>query len=402
MCIVNHIRLIRLYKNCRPALASRIAGHTSALTAVLPLEEQVWIQVGSTQLDLDRPPYDRYTPHQVHWIEEGAFIKTARALAEHLDRYMPEYLHCHGPRMALLGTVAKLFSRGAKPLVVYEVHGAAAFEEWYLSSNKLAGAGKFLGYYAAESLTAVLSQRLLLVSDRIEKYYPLAKLRPSVSVPRLVDPSPSRVGVVAGSKAHSMLEFVEQAHKDDCKVVVYTGSAASWQKVDETIRLMSGMVDHGSYRALIITRQVDELRDRITNHYKRIGRDLPGDQWMIGGLEQSEVIPVLEGCDVGVLLRDDVVLNRVASPTKLYEYLYAGLLVISTSGIPEAAIAGSSSGSVLQIELDVLIHDPNYVRYVVKQANELLPQQRHSEVDAHNYTWVGHRSLAAEAYGLSI
>ena len=48
-------------------------------------------------------------------------------------------------------------------------------------------------------------------------------------------------------------------------------------------------------------------------------------------MTNKEVYKYLNAADVAFLLRDDVVLNRVASPTKLAEYMFCGLPIISTN-----------------------------------------------------------------------
>ena len=50
-------------------------------------------------------------------------------------------------------------------------------------------------------------------------------------------------------------------------------------------------------------------------------------------MNHQEVPIVLSACDMGILIREDSVTNRVASPTKFAEYLSAGLQVIITNNI---------------------------------------------------------------------
>ena len=50
-------------------------------------------------------------------------------------------------------------------------------------------------------------------------------------------------------------------------------------------------------------------------------------------LDHSEVYKTLSNCDYGILLREDKVTNRVASPVKFAEYLNAGLKVLISPNI---------------------------------------------------------------------
>ncbi|MBK9059450.1 MAG: hypothetical protein IPL81_06110 [Flavobacteriales bacterium] len=81
--------------------------------------------------------------------------------------------------------------------------------------------------------------------------------------------------------------------------------------------------------ALIAQPQVKVLfLSRPDPRIDALGQAFPGRvdrQWV----RPAEVAAILAECDHGILVREDSITNRVASPTKFAEYLRAGLKVVA-------------------------------------------------------------------------
>jgi len=108
-------------------------------------------------------------------------------------------------------------------------------------------------------------------------------------------------------------------------------------------------------------------------------------------LEQKDVHDHLIAADVGLLLRDDNVLNRVSSPTKFAEYLASGLPVVTTPYVGDYAdvVRREKIGTVVELppasDVDSLIDFLSVVR-------------RHREEFAHRCLDYAARELVWERY----
>lgn len=103
------------------------------------------------------------------------------------------------------------------------------------------------------------------------------------------------------------------------ETVVYAGGMQRWQNVEmmqEAVRRMKGGL---RYRFFI---PQPRLFWKSWRHLRR-----PADV-EVCTKTPDEVIEAYASCSYGFLLRDDIVVNRVACPTKLVEYLAAGIIPI--------------------------------------------------------------------------
>jgi glycosyltransferase involved in cell wall biosynthesis len=131
-------------------------------------------------------------------------------------------------------------------------------------------------------------------------------------------------------------------------VVVYSGGTYEYQRVPEMCALfarIAGRSDDAFW--LILSWGDHELFRRCLQEHGVDKR-----RFCLKNVKQSEVHDHLVAGDVGLLLREDHVLNRVSSPTKFAEYLAAGVPVISTPYV------GDVSGAVIQENVGTIVDLP--------------------------------------------
>jgi glycosyltransferase involved in cell wall biosynthesis len=115
--------------------------------------------------------------------------------------------------------------------------------------------------------------------------------------------------------------------RENDPLFVYCGSLAKWQLLDRALQLFHACRQYvgSSARMLILT---PAKRSAVNELVRSCG--LTDDMVAIRAVRHHEVPRFLSAGDVAFLLREDTLLNRVASPTKLGEYLACGLPVITS------------------------------------------------------------------------
>lgn len=117
-------------------------------------------------------------------------------------------------------------------------------------------------------------------------------------------------------------------YSDNDIVFVYSGGMHKWQKVDDVLDMfVQYHINNRNSKLLVLTKEKDTFRDKLMkleDNYDVISA------CQVYSLSYDEVPDYLNAADVAFLLRDNDIMNAVASPTKLSEYLACGLPVIST------------------------------------------------------------------------
>lgn len=115
-------------------------------------------------------------------------------------------------------------------------------------------------------------------------------------------------------------------------VVLYLGSASPWQKTDLILAMFQRLRRRlpGAY-LLVITGNAAEFRELARQ------QGIPEADYGIFSLPHKEVGDLACGADLGLLLRDDNLVNRVASPTKFAEYLAFGVPVAISTVLEDSA-----------------------------------------------------------------
>ncbi len=110
-------------------------------------------------------------------------------------------------------------------------------------------------------------------------------------------------------------------------VLVYSGSLYAWQCIQEMLDLYRRVVMScdACVHLLVLTSGDGAVIERCMNQM-----DLSRQRVHIHAVAYEQMPYWLCSADIGIALRKDTVVNRVASPTKVGEYLACGLPVITT------------------------------------------------------------------------
>ena len=141
----------------------------------------------------------------------------------------------------------------------------------------------------------------------------------------------------------------ELGFSESDRVVVYSGGVGGYQCTDELITLFKRVHEaDNSIQFLILTGNLPYVQEKM----KVIGLD--EDCVRMRKCAPTEVADYLQTADVGVILRDDDMVNRVASPVKIGEYLSSGLGIVVSPWIGDVGkmLAGKSFAFLCEADYD--------------------------------------------------
>jgi glycosyltransferase involved in cell wall biosynthesis len=120
---------------------------------------------------------------------------------------------------------------------------------------------------------------------------------------------------------------------EDREVILYVGSLAPYQQAPDMLRLFAALRKRRPSAFFLIISQSPKER------WETLAREngIPNSAYRIASGRADEVPDLTAAGDVGLMLRRDIVVNRVAFPTKLAEYLAAGVPVLATTGAQDPA-----------------------------------------------------------------
>jgi hypothetical protein len=110
---------------------------------------------------------------------------------------------------------------------------------------------------------------------------------------------------------------------DDKPIYLYSGGVQAWQKSELVIHFLTKVLKAGG-RVIILSMQ-SKVFESAFSEYK-------GNPYLtITSASPNELSTYYIAANYGIMFRDEHTLNVVASPTKLSEYLYYGMIPILTS-----------------------------------------------------------------------
>ena len=108
-------------------------------------------------------------------------------------------------------------------------------------------------------------------------------------------------------------------------IFVYSGSTSDWQSFSKIIFFTKKILERNKiYKLLILSKKTEIVIEFIKKFPNQIS---------IKWFDPIDVIQVLKICDYGLLIREKSITNKVASPVKFAEYLFAGLKIIISPNV---------------------------------------------------------------------
>lgn len=222
---------------------------------------------------------------------------------------------------------------------IVDVHGAV-IEEVIFSRKQAGRPFKHIVYWLDrfEGWIVDKADGILVVSENMSEY--LAKKWPKLDKSKL-----AFLPVVFSGSNQSInsRRVVSKSYR-----FVYSGGVQAYQCLDETISVFAQIKEVKQDAELhILTPDVDLAKDKVISQYKYLPEFI-----RIKSVPQSEVGNHLRLADFGFVLRSDDLLNKVSCPTKINEYLAAGLIIICSpfSGHGPSAVSQTGAGVVISVD----------------------------------------------------
>ena len=117
--------------------------------------------------------------------------------------------------------------------------------------------------------------------------------------------------------------------RSDEIVLVYSGTTAAYQHLEDlTIPFMREVAkENPKVRLAFFSSEKEKIQQMLHSAGINI------ETVLLQSYQQKEVAAALNACDAGILIRKPTLVNRVANPVKIAEYLAAGLPIIIEKGV---------------------------------------------------------------------
>lgn len=144
-------------------------------------------------------------------------------------------------------------------------------------------------------------------------------------------------------------------------VFVYAGSAAPWQSFELMDKILSPLLEKDErIKILFLSKENNDNKYFKQKYPNRV---------FIKWLEHKDVLSYLHCCDYGLLIREQSDTNKVASPVKFAEYLYAGLPVLITEKL------GDFSKYVIENDCGFIVKEEHTDWSLLKKTDEKTKEQ---------------------------
>lgn len=221
--------------------------------------------------------------------------------------------------------------------MIYDFRGLSSFEGWYKNKSFF----KFLLLYLLEGFAYLSASDINAVSLSLKK-----TLYKYYLIKRKINILPCLSSMV--------VERTDIANKP--LRLAYIGGLSKWQCISDIIAWIEFIQKYFNVEFILITRDQDSAKQLLEKSKIDKFRILSGDYRFV-----QEQLMVM---DFGFLIREDVLLNRVASPVKFLEYTSNGVIPIISKSV------GDYSAIVKKNDLGVVLESDKEL--VAKQLNNII------------------------------
>lgn len=195
--------------------------------------------------------------------------------------------------------------------LILDVHGVVVEETEFENKIKMAKLFKWIEKKLFKNL-----DKAIFVTKQMQKFYEKKYSQEMKSIKCMTLP-------IIEENRDKSVEISEELKLKikDKTIIIYSGNLQKWQNIDTMMDLISKNLSNKLFY-IILTGQKEEMERRFKE------RNISSKYFLVDSVLPSELSKYYEISNYGFILRDDHVLNRVANPTKLGEYLDYGIIPI--------------------------------------------------------------------------
>lgn len=258
----------------------------------------------------------------------------------------PDILHCRVHVPALMGALARLFSR-RNPKLLFDIRGF--FPEEYTDAGIWPEGGWL--YRSAKRVESWLMKKadgfVVLTEKAREMLFPesaasgLDKLgRPVEVIPCCVD-----LKRFAAANGASRRRFRDELGLDGRFVVAYVGAFGGWYLTEDTADFFGAVRRRRPDAFALVLTQSPPETIRAMLHDRGYG----DDDVLVTRVDPGEISNYLSGADLAVSFIKRCYSKQASSPTKNAEYLASGLPIIANTGVGDvdALITENAVGAIV-------------------------------------------------------
>jgi len=242
-------------------------------------------------------------------------------LRDIIPRY--DFIHCRGPLATYMAIKSLGKSERKLTKVIFDCRGLIS-EELGISLGRVMFQPikmvRYLEQAKMDKFAVDKSDVFLTVSEEMSHHYKGKFGRTAdLAVPTIVD---EQSFLFSSDKRDDMRR---KLGVENGRLFLYVGGIDKWQRLDILGKFWEKHSNHNQNdRLVILTRDKKSFLDVLSIPDKSIA-----DKIIFDYVPYEKVPSYMFAADIGIMFRDDSIVNRAASPVKLSEYLASGLPVIT-------------------------------------------------------------------------
>lgn len=190
--------------------------------------------------------------------------------------------------------------------VIVDIHGVTPEEETMMGQPDLAPK-----YEEIEQEVLKKALRCVMVTQSMVEHYKIKY--PDIQSRNMILPIVQHYGERKLREPHGV--------KAELPIgVIYAGGLQAWQQVPKMLDIAANTSAFAKYTFL--SAEWEKLKDEASEKH-------PNLDAKFGYANKTELSSYYEAADFGFILREDCAVNRVACPTKLFDYMWHGVIPIT-------------------------------------------------------------------------
>lgn len=301
--------------------------------------------------------------------------------------YRIQIIHGHGLTTVVFALIARRLKRSVK--VVGDVHGSE-MEEYLYSKNRAEPDRMSARLESVERSVLKRADAIIFVSHAMREYYQ-KRFRVNYEDASVI---PCATDVALENLNGHRAALRHERGLEDKLVFCYAGSGEDYQLPGQMCELFKKILHRFPNAFFLI---FSHHKDVFLKHLRHAG--IEERHYKVDAVSHTEIFNVLQMADFGFLLRDNSVVNQVASPTKFGEYCLCGLPVIMTNSVGDFSDLAKRHKVGCVVDMRDPVLDSDLAAFIESvQAERTSYAERCSSFAKKNLSWDAYGAKLARIY----